>query len=261
MPLVRAIAESRNLPTVQLGLEVGLAPIARKFRALGLDREPAQVPSLLLGAVEMTPFEVAQVYGTFASGGIHRPLGAIRAVVTADGRLRDGPPRKARVAANPVAVYQLNRMLVEVMVRGTGQSGAARLPAGLVTAGKSGTSSDLRDSWFAGFSGSHAVVAWLGHDGNEPTGLTGSQGALPVWTDVMSATSRVPYHAPMPPTLDEVQIDYSTGFVPHADCEVTTILVAVPRNVLLEHASDCGVPKIDSLLDRFQDWWQRMTRP
>ncbi len=83
LPLVRAIAESRNLPTVQLGLEVGLAPVAHKFRALGLDREPAQVPSLLLGAVEMTPIEVAQVYGTFASGGTYRPLGAIRAVVTA----------------------------------------------------------------------------------------------------------------------------------------------------------------------------------
>ena len=261
LPLVRAIAESRNLPTVQLGLEVGLAPVARKFRTLGLDREPAQVPSLLLGAVEMTPIEVAQVYGTFASGGTHRPLGAIRAVVTADGRLRDGPPRKARVAANPVAVYQLNRMLVEVMVRGTGQSGTARLPAGLVTAGKSGTSSDLRDSWFAGFSGSHAVVAWLGHDGNAPTGLTGSQGALLVWSDVMGATSRISYHAPKPASLDEVWIDYSTGFVPHPDCAATTILVAVPRNVMLEHASDCEVPKIDKLLDRFQEWWQRMTRP
>ena len=136
MPLVRAIAESRNLPTVQLGLEVGLAPVAHKFRPLGLDREPAQVPSMLLGAIDLTPLEVAQVYERFASGGMYRPLGAVRAVVTADGRLRDGPPRKARVAANPVAVYQFNRMLVEVMIRGTGQSGAARLPAGLVTAGK-----------------------------------------------------------------------------------------------------------------------------
>ncbi len=261
LPLVRAIAESRNLPTVQLGLEIGLGPVAKKFRALGLEREPAQVPALLLGAVELTPIEVAQAYGAFATGGIHRPLGAIRAVVTADGRLRDGPPRVAKVAADPVAVYQLNRMLVEVMVRGTGQSAAARLPAGLVTAGKSGTSSELRDSWFAGFSGSHVVVAWLGHDGNAPTGLTGSQGALPIWSDVMGATSRVSYQAQLPSSLDEVSIDYSTGFVPHPDCAAATILVAVPRNVMLEHASSCEAPEIDTLIDRFQDWWKRVTGP
>lgn len=259
VPLVRALAESRNLPTVQLGLELGLAPVARKFRALGLDRTPAQVPSLLLGAIEMTPVEVAQIYNALASGGVHRPLTAIQAVVTNERKRLERPPRTAHAAADPVAVYQLNRILVTAMTRGTGRSGAARLPAELVTAGKSGTSSDLRDSWFAGFSGSHVVVAWVGHDDNAPTGLTGSQGALPIWASVMGAIGQRSWHASMPQRLEEVSIDYATGLIPDPECGQDLIAVAVPRNTILEHAEDCYPPDLDRLFDRFRDWWRRVT--
>ena len=84
------------------------------------------------------------------------------------------------------------------MTRGTGRAGAARLPAGLVTAGKTGTSSELRDSWFAGFSGDHLIVAWIGHDDNAPTGFTGSQAALPLWANAMGAIAQGSWQAPMP---------------------------------------------------------------
>lgn len=258
LPLVRALADSRNLATVQLGLEVGLAPIASKFSTLGLDREPAQVPSLLLGAVELTPVEVAQIYNAFANGGKHRPLRAVHSVMTGEGSPLAAPQPEWRAAAHPIAVYQLNRMLTEVMIHGTGRAGAASLPPGLVTAGKTGTSSDLRDSWFAGFSGSHLVVAWVGHDDNSPTGLTGSQGALPVWSNVMSRIAQRSWEVSMPATLEEVWIDYATGLIPDPECAQVMIPVVVPRNTVLEH-DDCSPSEFDGFAERVRDWWRRIT--
>ena len=259
LPLVRALADSRNLATVQLGLEVGLAPVARKFLALGLDHEPRRVPSLLLGAVDLAPIEVAQIYNAFANGGVHVPLRAVRAVVTSDGQRLRAPSRDARAAAQPAAVYQLNRMLVDVMIRGTGRAGTARLQPGLVTAGKTGTSSDLRDSWFAGFSGSHLIVAWVGHDDNAPTGFTGSQAALPIWANAMSVISQASWQKPMPATLEEARIDYTTGLVPDPDCAQDVIAVAVPRGTLLEHAGACDPAYFETLAERLRNWWQRVT--
>ena len=259
LPLVRALADSRNLATVQLGLEVGLAPVAHKFLALGLNHEPRQVPSLLLGAVDLAPIEVAQIYNAFANDGAHIPLRAVRAVVSSDGRRLPAPPREARVAARPTAVYQLNRMLVDVMIRGTGRPGTARLPPGLVTAGKTGTSSDLRDNWFAGFSGSHLIVAWVGHDDNAPTGFTGSQAALPIWANAMSAIGQSSWQKPMPATLEEARIDYVTGLVPEPACAQDVIAVAVPRGTLLEHAGACDPAHFETLAERLRNWWQRVT--
>lgn len=259
LPLVRALADSRNLATVQLGLEVGLAPIAEKFRHLGLDHEPRQVPSLLLGAVDLAPIEVAQIYNAFANGGAHVPLRAVRAVVTSDGRRLPAPPREARAAARPTAVYQLNRMLVDVMTRGTGRAGTARLPRGLVTAGKTGTSSDLRDSWFAGFSGSHLIVAWVGHDDNSPTGFTGSQAALPIWANAMSAIAQSAWQKPMPASLEEARIDYATGLVPDPECAGDVIAVAVPRGTMIEHAGACDPAYFETLAERLRNWWERVT--
>lgn len=259
LPLVRALTESRNLATVQLGLEVGLDPVAAKFGEFGLEHRPARLPALLLGAVELTPLEVAQVYGAFAAGGLSRTPFAVRAIITPDGQaLRRTPPAPQR-AADPVAVYQLNRMLAQVMTLGTGSASAASLPAGLVTAGKTGTSSDLRDSWFAGFSGSHLVTVWIGYDDNTPTGLTGAQGALPVWSAVMTAVGATSWEAPMPEALEEVWIDYETGLVTEPGCAGEVISVAVPRDAPLEIMDGCYAPGFDFFSRRLRDWWRRFT--
>lgn len=258
LPMVRALADSRNLATVQLGLQVGIETVSKKFKLLGLDREPAQVPSLLLGAVDLAPIEVAQVYNSLANGGKHRPLRAVHSVTTGDGRSLTAPRPEWRAAAHPIAVYQLNRMLTEVMIRGTGRAAAASLPPGLVTAGKSGTSSDLRDSWFAGFSGSHLVVAWVGHDDNSPTGLTGSQGALPLWSNVMGRIAQASWEVPMPATLEEVWIDYATGLIPDPACAGEMVPVVVPGNTLIER-DECSPSDFDGFAERVRDWWRRLT--
>ena len=178
VPLVRALAQSLNLATVRLGLEVGLPKVTNEFVALGLEREPPQLPSVLLGSLDVSPLEVAQLYNAFANGGFSTPLRAVRAVVDAEGKPLKSFALEVTPVADPAAVYQVNRMLVQVMEHGSGQAARAQIPPEIVVAGKTGTSSDYRDSWFAGFSGNTLAVVWIGYDDNSPTGLTGSSGSL-----------------------------------------------------------------------------------
>src|SRR5690606_17347861 len=141
VPLVRALAESLNMATVRLGLELGLEPVAATLARLrGSEGRPRAYPSLLLGAVELTPFEVAELFNTFANGGFRAPLRAVRSVVAPDGSVLNRYPIAIEQAADPGAVHAINRAMMQVMERGTGRSVRARLPAGLVMAGKTGTS-------------------------------------------------------------------------------------------------------------------------
>ena len=211
VPLVRALADSLNMATVRLGLEVGLEPIAGVLARLGLARKVELYPSLLLGALELTPLEVAQVYNTLANGGFRVPLRAVRTVVGEDGAVLQSYPIQIEQAADAAAVYALNQALVQVMERGTGRSARGQLPAGITVAGKTGTSDDLRDSWFAGFTIDHLIVAWLGADDNRPIGLTGSTGAARIWTRVMGALEANSYEAPLPTALAAYYVDYETG--------------------------------------------------
>jgi penicillin-binding protein 1B len=156
-------------------------------------------------------------------------------------------------------MYQLNRMLVLVMDHGTGRPARSLLPAELVVAGKSGTSSEFRDSWFAGFSGSHLAVVWVGYDDNEPTGFTGSAGALPVWAHIMAGLATNSWNAPMPDSLAEVHIEYPTGLRVVPGCAQDIVAVAVPGNAALPPRPGCGLPEnpaapSTTALDRAQRW-------
>jgi penicillin-binding protein 1B len=255
VPLVRALAQSLNLATVNLGLQVGLPEVTREFRALGLDREPPQLPSVLLGALDVSPLEVAQIYNAFANGGFNTQLRAVRAVVDAEGKPLKSFALEVTPVADPNAVYQVNRMMVEVMERGTGAGARAYLPPGLVVAGKSGTSSDYRDSWFAGFSGGHLAVVWIGYDDNAPTGLTGSSGSLAVWARLMASIGTTPWSVPLPEGLKETWIEYPTGLGAKPGCVDEPVAVAIPASVELPMAPGCEPGVINS----FKEWWQRFT--
>ena len=186
VPVVRALAESLNLATVGVGMDIGLPKVAQALQRFGLTQPPEQVPAMLLGAVAVTPLEAAQLFNGLANGGFRNPLRAVRAVISAEGKPLKAFPLEVTQVASPEVMYQLDRMLVLVMDHGTGRPARSLLPADLVVAGKSGTSSEFRDSWFAGFSGSHLAVVWVGYADNEPTGFTGSAGALPVWAHIMA---------------------------------------------------------------------------
>jgi penicillin-binding protein 1B len=239
VPVVRALAESFNMATVRLGLDIGLEPIADTLQRLGLEKKPTLYPSMLLGSLALTPIEVAQVYNTLANGGFRVPLRAVRSVVAENGELLQRYEIEITEAADPAAVYALNQGLVQVMERGTGRNARKQLPDDLTVAGKTGTSDDLRDSWFAGFTNDHLIVTWVGADDNRPTGLTGSTGAAKIWAQVLGSVEANSYDAPTPKGLREFWINYSTGNATAERCE-DAVAVPVPDNDYYSRVFGCN---------------------
>ena len=269
VPVVRALAESLNLATVGVGLDLGLPKVAQTLERFGLPQHPAQVPAMLLGAIDVTPLEAAQLFNGLANGGFRNPLRAVRTVVSAEGKPLKAFPLEVTPVASPEVMYQLDRMLVLVMDRGTGRAARTLLPPQLVVAGKSGTSSEYRDSWFAGFSGSHLAVVWVGYDDDEPTGFTGSAGALPVWAHIMSGLGTSSWDSPMPDSLAEVHIEYPTGLRVTPGCGEDIVAVAVPASATLPVRAGCGLPQTPSaasppqrqtFLERAQQWLHGVVR-
>jgi len=260
VPLVRALAQSMNLATVNLGLQVGLPKVTREFVALGLEKEPPQLPSVLLGSLDVSPLEVAQLYNAFANGGFSTPLRAVRSVLDTEGKPLKSFALEVTPVASPDAVYQVNRMMVEVIEHGSGRSARSVIPPNIVVAGKSGTSSDYRDSWFAGFSGSHLAVVWIGHDDNSSTGLTGSAGSLPVWSRLMAGLGTTSWSAPLPESLEETWIEFPTGLGARPDCGDEPISIAVPKGTQLPMQPSCETNVFGEFGERAREWWRGVTR-
>lgn len=192
VPLYRALAKSYNLAAVNLGLELGVDQVAATLHRLGAMRQIRAVPAMLLGSVSLTPIEVAQVYQTIAAGGFRAPLRAIREVLDASGRPLARYPLAIEPVARGDAVFMTQWAMRQVVEQGTATWLKQRLPEDLLVAGKTGTTNDLRDSWFAGFSGDKVTVVWVGRDNNQSTRLTGSSGALRVWGDLMASIDNQP---------------------------------------------------------------------
>ncbi len=181
--LQQALAQSYNQATVRLGMELGVDRVSRLIEALSGTRPPAH-PSLLLGSVDMSPYQIAQLYQFVASGGRLQPLRAVRGVLDAQGALLTRY-EKASDPAQPgdaLAARLIGIALQEAARSGTGRRLYADGLGHLQPAGKTGTSNDSRDSWFAGYTGAHLAVVWVGNDGNASTGLYGASGAMRVWT-------------------------------------------------------------------------------
>lgn len=199
--LAEAMILSRNVPAVRVGLQVGYRRFNQVLGALGLEREVPSVPSVFLGAVEMSPLEVAGMYATFASGGARMPARAVTAVVDSGGRRLDRYGLDAHQGVDQRLAWQVNYLMTGVTRLGTARRVAAVLPGAMPLAGKTGTTNDLRDSWFAGFGSDLLGVVWTGRDDNAPTRLTGSSGALRVWLDIMARLRPAPLRQPMPAGL------------------------------------------------------------
>jgi penicillin-binding protein 1B len=256
--LAKALAESLNLATVKLGMELGLSKVVDTLQSLGFESATALNPSMLLGTVEMTPLEVVQVYTSLANGGFRARLRAVRAVLDEQGR----PLRQFKVqvepAAPPAAVYQLVRMLMLVPTHGTARDAAARLPKGLVIAGKTGTSSDTRDSWFAGFTGSYLSVVWVGYDDNRATGLTGAAGALPVWADTMASLKPVSFEPIAPDSAEDRWIGIDDGLETTPACSPSAVVIGVPKKTVLPGNPRCNPSQPPSVGDKIKSWFDRI---
>jgi len=178
-----ALARSRNVPAVKVAEWAGYDRVADLWRRVGAETPPQAFPSIALGVFEATPLEMAAAYTLFPNGGIVRPLRMVRAI-DAGGGAEPMPVEPARYVAGPETTYLVTDMMRSVLDEGTGAAARANGFA-LDAAGKTGTTNDLRDAWFIGFTPELLTVVWVGLDDNQPLGLTGTQAALPIWTSFM----------------------------------------------------------------------------
>ena len=238
IPLFKGLISSYNQATVRLGLALGFEPIVTTLRNLGIQRDIPPYPSMLLGAVAMTPFEVTQMYQTLSGDGFITPLHTIRKVLTAEGKPLKHYSVKIEQAINASSVRIINSALHEVTRQGTAASLRWRLPNDLKVAGKTGTTNDARDSWFAGFSGEHLIVTWLGTDNNASTGLTGSSGALIVWSDIMNKIRTRPFSFAYDDELEYYHVEAENGFLVNQNCS-TAAYLAFRKNNFPEKSGSC----------------------
>lgn len=237
-----ALVHSYNLASARLGLDLGYAKVRRTLRDLGAQIDLPEYPSVFLGAVEMTPLEVAQVYQTMASGGFRTPVSAIRAVVDRDG----GPLQRYGLEIEQTVgsgeSYLLQYLLTGVINDGTARTARSILAPSLPLAGKTGTTDDLRDSWFAGYGDNVLTVVWVGRDDNQPAGLTGASGALPIWAALMRDIA-VPLTRPAPKgiswhTVTDDGTELTDGGCPGA---VQAPFLAVPESLSYRACKHPGV--------------------
>ncbi|WP_417761355.1 penicillin-binding protein 1B [Shewanella sp.] len=246
VPLLTALKKSMNVPTVNLGMALGLDAVATTIKQAGWKENINQYPSMLLGAVNGSPLMVAQLYQTIGSHGRYRELAAVTQVLD-----KDNQPIAASGLAQHQAIDRSVNYLVQYGMTKVVESGtAAKLGQafpGVTLAGKTGTSNDRRDSWFAGMDERNVAVVWVGRDDNGKTSLYGSSGAMAVYTQFLRNRSPLPLRLPPENGIVQGYFDRDTGVAMAADCGN---VVAVPALVDSYHpAENCGKPK---------SWWQRM---
>lgn len=211
VPLHQALANSYNVATARLGLSLGIPRVMDTVHRLGVTRELNEYAASLLGANELAPIDVAQMYQTIASGGFQTPLRAIREILTAQGQPLQRYPLSVEQTVQPGPIYLLTTAMQEVVRAGTAQGLQQYLSPELNLAGKTGTTDDLKDSWFAGFSADRVAVVWVGTDDNRPTRLTGASGAMTIWGDMMAKLDPEPLNMPPPENIEMVWIDSESG--------------------------------------------------
>lgn len=216
--LIDALAKSYNAASVALGMDVGLDSVIQTLHRLGLEKTVSSHPSLLLGSIEASPLEMAQMYSTIAANGFYTPLKSIRAVSDQNGTSlkRYALSIEQRILAEPQ--YLLNYALHYVMQQGTGKSVQHRFSQSANIAGKTGTSSGGRDNWFVGYNSQQLAVVWLGADDNRSLPLTGGGAALPIWADIIQLQPDFSRKAIAPKTIKPFSIHAYTGLRSNRRC-------------------------------------------
>lgn len=196
--LLEALTHSYNQATVRLGVQLGITNLIQKLQHLGLSVAVDAVPSIFLGAVELTPLEVTQIYQSIAAGGYSVPLRSVVAVQTASGDELVRYPLRLMPQARRDAIGVLNYALTQVVEQGTARALPGLLGRSAAVAGKTGTTNDRRDSWFVGYTRDHIGVAWVGRDDNQPARVTGSNAAMRVWAQMFKTLPPDPVDLRMP---------------------------------------------------------------
>ncbi|PTU32117.1 penicillin-binding protein 1B [Stenotrophobium rhamnosiphilum] len=254
-PLYMALAQSYNLPTVALGLRVGATEVRKTMQLAGYSGNVLPVPSIFLGSLDAAPVEVAQMYATLAASGYQSPLSAIREVETKEGQPLSRFPIKVKQTLPEGPVYLATWAMRQVMTLGTGRSAYNVISPSTIVAGKTGTTDEMRDAWFAGFSADRVAVIWVGRDDFRPMGLSGATGALPIWSKVMRDIG-VRGLDPLPPADVEEQLtDTATGLKADAGC-TGAMLVPYIRGYAPTETAPCA--SILAPVNSAVDWLKGM---
>jgi len=217
-----ALAHSRNLGTIHVAQTAGYDHVANLWKKLGVGNPPKPYPSIALGVFEATPYEIATAYTIFPNGGTIRPLRNVLRLTSGGKDVLSPPEPKTRSISRPDTTFLVTNMMRSVLNEGTAAGARA---AGFTqdAAGKTGTTNDLRDAWFVGFTPDLLTVVWVGFDDNQPVGLSGAQAALPIWTQFMKAAlagrASVPFDVPGGITF--ATIDPLTGKLATPACPKT----------------------------------------
>ncbi|MEX2479363.1 MAG: penicillin-binding transpeptidase domain-containing protein, partial [Gammaproteobacteria bacterium] len=236
--LLEALTRSYNLATVNLALDLKLERIRDYLQSLGFREGLPAYPSLVLGAVEMTPMELTALFSALANDGYQVPLRAISNVTSRDGRKLKRYGLQLRSVMDPETAALIRFALSRVVSQGTARAVSLALPEVQPLAGKTGTSNDNRDSWFAGFGANRLGVVWVGRDDNGMTGLTGSSGALPVWNAVIKGAGIAPLAQRLPEGLSWEWVDLGQGVGVPARCP-NGERIPVHRRTFLQHVEHC----------------------
>lgn len=216
--LRRALALSRNIVAIKVAEETGFEQVANLWKKIGVGTPARPYPSIALGVFEASPLEIATAFTIFTNGGRMRPLRTMTRIVE-EGKTRQIAAGSTKEIARPDTTYLVTNMMRAVMNEGTG-AGARTQGFRLNAAGKSGTTNDLKDAWFVGFTPDLLTVVWVGYDDNQPVGLGGSQAALPIWTAFMkrSLAARADQSFKMPDGIVFADIDPLSGQVATPFC-------------------------------------------
>jgi penicillin-binding protein 1B len=249
----RALEGSLNTATVRLAQAVGLATVVETARKLGVEGDLKPVPALALGVFETTPLDLARAYLPLANGGLAPSGGGVDAVTDDGGRAIWSASRETRPVIGAAEAYLMTSLLEGVINSGTGAAARALGVPGEV-AGKTGTTNDGRDAWFVGYASNLLALVWVGFDDAVPTGLSGAEGALPIWSEFMrQALDVYPGGAfPEPPGITHVKIDATNGRQATAFCPV------VVSEVFLAGTEPPPCEEHGGVTDQIGRWWDKV---
>ena len=228
-----ALVESLNVPTVNLGMKIGLDNVASAIALLGYEEALVYRPSMLLGSINMSPWEINQLYVPLANKGDYQRAHVINKIVSPKGEtlFEFTEPAEPRLSDN--GAYLIDYALQHVTQRGTAKSLTWRLKNKKL-AGKTGTTNDQRDSWFAGYDENLLVTTWLGRDDNRETKLTGSSGALVLFADFMSKQKIENIRPILPESIALQKFENKSGNAVNEDCLDTVEFPVVTSGLVVK---------------------------
>ncbi len=229
--LIEGLVYSLNIPTINLGMSLGLTSVADVIKTLGYQHHLQMRPSVLLGAINMSPLQINQLYLTIANKGYYQKSHTITKILSSKNELLWQKEKIREQRLSSQAAYLLDYALEQVTQVGTARSLTWRLNNKQV-AGKTGTSNALRDSWFIGYDNKHLITTWLGKDNNKPTGLTGSSGALALFADFIKRQGVVNKIENKPEGIEVTLFEQQTGNAVTQECANTVIYPAVRDGIV-----------------------------